>query len=88
MWVLGVGVFLGMGSFSYANKSMAETWMFKLVTLHKLTQPHQEGLLQQIVEFAHLSTLVASYNHHFAMYSTGKKHGTQLIPNVVWKFVY
>jgi len=22
------------------------------------------------------------------MYNTSKKHGTQLIPNVVWKFVY
>jgi hypothetical protein len=75
--------------------------MFKSMALHKLTQTHQEGLLQQIMEFAQLSTLVALYNHHFAintlvalynrhfaMYSTGKKHGTQLIPNVVWKFIY
>ncbi len=58
------------------------------MTLHKPTQPHQEGLPQQIVEFAHLKTLVASYNHHFAIYSISKKHGTQLILNVVWKFVY
>jgi hypothetical protein len=53
-----------------------------------LHNPTKEGLLQHIVESAHLSTLVALYNCHFSMYNIGKKYGTQLILNVVWKFVY
>jgi len=86
--VLGVGMFLGMGCFSYVNEFMVETKVSKSVALQKPTQPRQEGLPQQNMEFTHLNTLVTSYNYHFAMYSTSKKNGTQLIPNVVWKFVY
>jgi hypothetical protein len=62
---------------------MVETQVFELMTLHKAKQPCQKKLPQQIVEFAHINTLVALYNCNFSMYNIGKKHGTQLIPNVV-----
>jgi len=62
---------------------MVETQVFELMTLHMAKQPCQKKLPRQIVEFAHINTLVALYNCNFSMYNIGKKHGTQLIPNVV-----
>ena len=40
------------------------------------------------VESIHLSTLLASYNHHFGLYSEGRKNVSQLIPGAVWRSVY
>jgi hypothetical protein len=41
------------------------------------------GNNRQFVESIHLSTLIASYNHHFAKYSELKKNFVQLIPGAV-----
>ena len=46
------------------------------------------GQPRVIVDSHHLSTLIASYNHHFAEYSNGRVKVTQIIPSVVWKLVY
>ena len=43
---------------------------------------------REIVASDHLSTLISSYNVHFAEYSTGRKNVTQVIPSLVWKNVY
>ena len=43
---------------------------------------------RRFVESVHLSTLIASYNIHFAKYSEGRKNVTQLIPSAVWKSIY
>jgi hypothetical protein len=69
---------------------LMNSWMkfSKLMALHKPKQPCWKKLPWQIVESTHFSTLATLYNYHFIMYNTSKKHGTQLIPNVVWKFVY
>jgi hypothetical protein len=40
------------------------------------------------MESPHLSTMVAFYYKHFASYSRGKKHVTQLILVVMWKQIY
>ncbi len=40
------------------------------------------------MESTHFSLIfVASYKHHFAMYTIGKKDGVPLISNVVWKII-
>ena len=46
------------------------------------------GISRQFVESIHLSTLLASYNQHFAKYSEGRKNVSQLIPGAVWRLVY
>jgi hypothetical protein len=33
----------------------------------------------------HLNTIVVAYNHHFDVYSWGKKQVIQLINNQMWK---
>jgi hypothetical protein len=43
---------------------------------------------RSIVDSLHLSTLIASYNSHFANYSIGRSKTTQLIPGRVWKQDY
>jgi hypothetical protein len=43
---------------------------------------------RQIVHTVHLSTLISSYNTHFAGYSVGRANFTQVIPGKVWKEVY
>jgi superfamily II DNA helicase RecQ len=40
------------------------------------------------VHTVHLSTLISSYNTHFADYSVGRAKVTQVIPGKVWKAVY
>ena len=46
------------------------------------------GIGRQFVESIHLSTLLASYNQHFAQYSESRKNVSQLIPGAVWRLVY
>jgi hypothetical protein len=43
---------------------------------------------RSIVDSLHLSTVIASYNNHFANYSIGRSKNTQLIPGKVWKNIY
>jgi hypothetical protein len=43
---------------------------------------------RQIVDTVHLSTLISSYNTHFADFSVGRAKVTQVIPGKVWKAVY
>jgi hypothetical protein len=43
---------------------------------------------RQFVESIHLSTLLASYNHHSAIYSEARKNVSQLIPGAVWRSIY
>lgn len=40
------------------------------------------------MESIHLSTMCATYNHQFAIYSKDKTKVTQLIAFAVWKVVY
>jgi hypothetical protein len=43
---------------------------------------------RSIVDSLHLSTLISSYDNHFANCSSGRSKTTQLIPGKVWKQVY
>jgi hypothetical protein len=56
--------------------------------LHKIKAPHKEKVPRQVIDFIQLNTMATSYNLHFANYSLGKKHVTQLILILVWKQVY
>jgi hypothetical protein len=60
----------------------------KFVALHRIKVLQKNKVPRQIVESLHLSTMVASYNKHFASCNKGKKQVTQLIPIVVWKQIY
>jgi len=53
-----------------------------------IVEPASKRPKRQIVESLHLSTLLASYNNHFAKYSEKNKNVTQLIPKSVWAGVY
>lgn len=44
--------------------------------------------LRCIVDFVHLNSMAALYNHHFMFYSWDRNNVTHLIPNQVWKVVY
>ncbi len=44
--------------------------------------------LSCIVDYVHLSSMVAPHNHHFIFYSRDMSNVTQLIPSQVWKVVY
>jgi len=50
--------------------------------------PQKDKNLRCIVDYVHLSSMAASYNHHFMLYNRNKNNVTQLIPNQVWKVVY
>jgi hypothetical protein len=48
----------------------------------------KEKIPRQLVDSVQFNTMVTPYNLHFANYSLGKKHVTQLIPTIVWKQIY
>jgi hypothetical protein len=52
-----------------------------------LQRRRDSNVVRGIIDSAHLSALVSSYNVHFAAYSEGRKQVTQLIPSKVWKLV-
>ena len=47
-----------------------------------------KGQPRVIVNSHQLSTLIASYNIHYAKYSNGRTQVTQVIPAAVWKMMY
>jgi hypothetical protein len=58
------------------------------MAFHKVKAPQKKKVPSQVIDFIQLNTMAMSYNLHFANYSLGKKHVTQLILVVVWKQVY
>ena len=50
--------------------------------------PRREKGSRPIVNYLHLSCLVASYNVHFAKYCKDRKQVTQLVHSLVWKEVF
>jgi hypothetical protein len=49
--------------------------------------PQKNKNLKCIVDFMHLSSIAASYNHHFMFYSGDRSNVTQFILSQVWKVV-
>ncbi len=59
-----------------------------LRNMHVSKAPQQEKGIRAIVDSTHLSSVCATYNHHFVIYNKDKTKNTRLIPNAVWKVVY
>jgi hypothetical protein len=46
---------------------------FRMLIMKKAKTPFAQKGLWQMVELIHLNTMVTTYNHHFIVYSQGKK---------------